>query len=247
MIFEGPGAFLPALMLGAFGATHCAAMCGGIVGATGAGTDARVRLKMASQVPILLGQNAGRIFSYATAGALAGGFGSLAAAVSFGGARSWLQVFSGVMMLGVGLFLAGVLPRFATIERIGLPIWKRLEPIGRKFLPLRTSGQAFGFGLIWGWLPCGLVYSALSIAVGSGSARNGAVTMLAFGLGTAPALVAMGTMASAVSKAARNRFVRAGAGVVIAAFGAMHVHLASERLLAARDTGPVCSHCAGVR
>ncbi|MEO6420143.1 MAG: sulfite exporter TauE/SafE family protein [Polyangiaceae bacterium] len=247
MIFDGPGAFLPPLLLGALGATHCATMCGGIVGATGAGTDARVRLKVASQISILLSQNAGRIFSYGAAGALAGGFASLAAAASFTGARSWLQVFSGLMMLGIGLFLVGVLPRFATVERIGLPIWRRLEPIGRRFLPLRTSGHAFGFGLVWGWLPCGLVYSALSIAVGTGSAKDGALTMIAFGLGTAPALLAMGTMASAVSRAARRPVVRAGAGLVIAAFGVLHLQLASARLLSPEDGGTVCRHCATAR
>ncbi len=104
MIFDAPLGFVAALMLGSLGATRCVAMCGGIVVATGTGVDPRLRLTMASQVPILLAQNAGRVFSYAIAGALAGGFGSLAAAFSVGGARSWLQVFSGVMMLGVGSF-----------------------------------------------------------------------------------------------------------------------------------------------
>ena len=243
MIFDAPLGFVAALMLGALGATHCVAMCGGIVVATGTGVDPRLRLTMASQVPILLAQNAGRILSYAIAGALAGGFGSLAAAFSVGGARSWLQVFSGIMMLGVGLFLAGVLPRFATIERVGLPIWRRVEPIGRKFLPLRTPRHAFAFGMVWGWLPCGLVYSALSIAVGAGSARSGALTMVAFGLGTAPALLAMGTIATTISRAARKPFVRIGAGLVIAAFGALHLHLASDSLLAAPDGhGATCCH-----
>jgi sulfite exporter TauE/SafE len=188
-------------------------MCGGIVVATGTGIDPRLRLRMASQLPILLAQNSGRIFSYAIAGALAGGLGSLAAAFSLGGARSWLQGFSGLMMLGVGLFLAGVLPRFATIERVGLP--------------------------------CGLVYSALSIAVGAGSAKGGALTMLAFGLGTAPALLAMGAMATTIARAARKPFVRVGAGLVIAAFGVLHLHLASERLLAVPDAqgaAPTCCH-----
>ena len=245
MIFSPPLGFVAALLLGAFGATHCVAMCGGIVVATGTGIDPRLRLKMASPLPILVAQNAGRIFSYVVAGALAGGLGSLAAAFSLGGARSWLQGFSGVMMVGVGLFLAGLLPRFATIERVGLPIWRRLEPIGRKFLPLRTSGHSFAFGMVWGWLPCGLVYSALSIAVGAGSAKGGTLTMLAFGLGTAPALLAMGAMATTIARAARRPFVRTGAGLVVAAFGVLHLHLASESLLAVPDehgAAPTCCH-----
>jgi sulfite exporter TauE/SafE len=132
------------------------------------------------------------------------------------------------------------------IERAGEPVWRRIAQVARRFVPVRSPGQALALGLLWGWMPCGLVYTALAAAVVSGSALGGAVTMAAFGLGTLPMLLAMGFAASAVARAARIRWVRAAAGVALVVLGVMQTAHAWAASSAASGAGAhVC--CAGRR
>ena len=122
-------------------------------------------------------------------------------------------------MLLLGLYLAGWWPALAAVEKLGGRLWRHLEPLGRRLLPVRNPLQAFGLGLIWGWLPCGLVYAALAWALASGSAATGAVRMLAFGLGTLPMLLALGTAAERLGRIVRHPRLRQAAGGIILAFG----------------------------
>ena len=131
------------------------------------------------------------------------------------GGLNWLRYVSVVFMIAMGLYLGGWLPRFAKIEKIGTPIWRRLQPLGQKCLPVKSLKQAFVFGAVWGWLPCGLVYAALVMAATSGDAVAGGLTMLAFGLGTLPAVMGAGLFVGFLSSIARNIWFRRAAGMLI--------------------------------
>jgi hypothetical protein len=237
---------LSALAMGLLGSTHCVVMCGGIVSVLHGGLTQLGRERRAEATRLVLGYNAGRIASYATAGALAGAFGALVDRVpALHGAELGLRLGAGILMVGLGLFLAGAWRRFALIERAGVPLWRRIEPLARRLLPIRSLPAALGLGALWGWMPCGLVYAALGLALGTGSASAGALSMVAFGLGTLPTLLTMGALATRLALLLRVTWVRRAAGVVIVAFGLLHVVAASAQIA----RGPSAPHtcCTGSR
>jgi sulfite exporter TauE/SafE len=212
-----------ALLMGLLGSTHCVVMCGGVVAATCSALPLDRGARWWAHVRYVLSYNAGRIASYATAGAIVGAMG--ASLASFGvveRAQLGLRLGAGVLMVAVGLYVAGFGRAMRWIERAGEPVWRRVARVARRFVPVRSPMQALALGLLWGWMPCGLVYAALAAAVTSGSTLGGVLTMAAFGLGTLPMLVAMGSAASAVARAARIRWVRSVAGVVLVALGLIH-------------------------
>jgi sulfite exporter TauE/SafE len=208
-----PESGYPALFLvGLLGGTHCVGMCGGIVSALSFGGRARWSL--------LLAYNGGRILSYAAAGALAGALG--AAGISLAGdapVRIALYLFANLMLLALGLYLLGVTRALALTERLGQRLWTHIQPLTRRFLPARTPAQAFPLGLLWGWLPCGLVYGVLATALGGGSAGAGAMAMLAFGLGTLPNLLAAGILLARMNAFVRRKPVRVASGLLVIAYG----------------------------
>ncbi len=201
-----------ALLAGLLGSTHCVAMCGGIVGALCGGLNTGA-LAGRARWPFLLAYNTGRITSYVIAGALAGAL--AAGAGSFfdiHNAHRIGRVIGALFLAGFGLYLFGVPALLAPLERAGEKIWRRIEPLGRRFLPPKNFGQALGLGLVWGWLPCGLVYSTLALAATSGSPAGGMRAMLAFGLGTLPMLLAMGLASQWIARMTRNIWLRRAAG-----------------------------------
>ena len=208
-----PDSGLIALFLvGLLGGTHCVGMCGGIVGALTLGAPARWSM--------LLAYNAGRILSYAAAGAVAGALG--AASLGLEGqipVRLALYLLANLMLVALGLYLLGVTRALAFTERVGQRLWRHLQPLTKRFLPARTVGQAFPLGLLWGWLPCGLVYSALTTALSAGSAGHGALLMLAFGLGTLPNLLLAGILLARLSEFVRRPLVRLSSGLLVLGFG----------------------------
>lgn len=211
---------LSAFLVGLFGSVHCLGMCGGIVGALTLGLDARLRRSPGALTPYLLLYNAGRIATYAVAGAMAGGLSTLIFAwLEPGAARLAARLISGSFMIALGLYLAGWWPGLTALEKLGGRLWRRIEPAGRRFLPVRRPLQAFGAGLVWGWLPCGMVYAALVWATIGGSAWNGALLMIAFGAGTLPMMFAAGAAAERLSRFVRHGAVRAAAGLLVIAFG----------------------------
>lgn len=203
---------LSAFLLGLFSTAHCIAMCGSVIGALTLSLPATIRQSPKAMLPYVLNYNLGRIISYALAGALVA---ALVSPLDDLGGLQWLRYVSVVFMIAMGLYLAGWLPRFAQIEKIGTPVWRFLQPLGQKLLPVKSLKQAFGFGAIWGWLPCGLVYAALVMAATSGDALTGGMTMLAFGLGTLPAVMGAGLFVGFLSSLARNIWFRRAAGVLI--------------------------------
>jgi sulfite exporter TauE/SafE len=204
-----------AFTAGLLGGVHCVGMCGGIVGA--------LSLAMPQQqkrLPLLLSYNGGRVLSYVIAGALFGGIGQFSTGLM---PVQWMQVslalIAGIMMILMGLYLGGWSGVLRHIESAGGALWKRIEPYGRKLLPVKNSSQGFVLGMLWGWLPCGLVYSMLIWALGSGSAVNGSLLLLAFGLGTLPNLIATGLLAGEFVPFMQRSSVRSAAGIGLIVFG----------------------------
>ncbi|MFZ5579540.1 MAG: sulfite exporter TauE/SafE family protein [Pseudomonadota bacterium] len=212
--------FITAFLVGLLGGVHCVGMCGGIVGALTFGLPAEVRQSPARVFPYLLAYNLARIGAYTVAGALMGGVGMLATGlVSFHAFQQGLQVLAGLFMVALGLYLAGWWMGLARVERAGGVVWRRIEPFARRLLPVRSPRQALLLGFLWGWLPCGLVYSTLIWALASGGPVQGAILLLGFGLGTLPNLMLMGVFAAQLGRFLRKRWVRGAAGGAVALFG----------------------------
>lgn len=211
---------LAAFAVGFFGGVHCVGMCGGIVGALSFGLPEAKRSRLRGNLPFLLLYNTGRIGSYTLAGAIAGGLGAWAVdLLSIRQLQLWLQLFAGIFMLLMGLYLNGWWRVLVRVEEAGSVIWRRLEPLGRRLLPVQRPTQALLLGAIWGWLPCGLVYSVVIWTLVSGSATDGAMLMLSFGLGTLPNLLAMGVFAVVLQKVVQQSWVRQLSGAVVMLFG----------------------------
>lgn len=211
--------YLGAFLMGLFGALHCVGMCGSIMGVLTFSLPTEIRQQPPRLLRYLGYYSFGRIFSYTLVGALAGAFGSgLLFRLSPQYGHTILLLSATALMVAVGLYLAGWFPALAYIEKAGAPIWKKLEPLGRKLLPVAHPWQALLYGLIWGWLPCGLVYSALFIALGQGGMMQGGLFMLLFGLGTLPAVMATGIFADQILRFSRNLQLRILAGVLLILF-----------------------------
>lgn len=208
---------LSVFLVGLLGGVHCVGMCGGIVTALSFATpNAKPSLAM------LLGYNGGRLLSYALAGAIAGAVGASTLLLNdFLPVSRGLYAFASVMLILLGLYLAGLSRAVLVLEHLGSGIWKKLQPLMKRFMPVRNPLKAVLVGMIWGWLPCGLVYSVLISALATGSAAHGALLMLAFGLGTLPNLLAMGLLAQRLQRFTRQPAVRLVAGLLVAAFGVL--------------------------
>jgi sulfite exporter TauE/SafE len=203
-----------ALVLGFFGSVHCLGMCGGIAAALGQALppeSAGWGLFHASVYSF------GRVTSYAIAGALIGFFGE--AFVAWTGLSIFLRVAAGLLILAFGLHVAGWWNGLSAIERIGLLAWRRLAPIGRRIGRPDRLWKTFVLGMVWGWLPCGLVYAALIGAAATGSAVSGAAFMTCFGLGTLPALLVASGFGARMSAFLAMRSARRAAGVALLIFG----------------------------
>ena len=215
---ENPVTFTSAFLLGLFSTIHCIGMCGGIIGALSLSLPAQIRSDKPRMLMFVTTYNIGRILSYSLAGLIAGAIGTgVLASVGFEQGHEFLRALGVAMMIAIGLYLAGWVPQLAVIEKIGAPVWKRLEPLGRRLLPVASLPKALAYGAIWGWLPCGLVYLVLVWALTAGNAVQGALMMLAFGLGTLPTLLATGFMTSWLTRFARSSTARQVVGLVIIA------------------------------
>lgn len=209
-----------AFVVGLFSSLHCVGMCGGIVGALAFALPSEVRREPALLLGYLLLLNLGRVVSYSLAGALVGLWGeALLYALGGGSLRLWLQWTAALIVVLIGLNLAGWLPRLNRIERLGEPLWRRLEPIARNLLPIRRPGAAVIYGALWGWLPCGLVYTMLLGAATRSDALQGALYMAVFGLGTLAPVAATGFFAGRLHDLARLPFLKQAVGVIIAIIG----------------------------
>jgi len=202
-----------ALVLGLLGGGHCLGMCGGLMGAL---TLAIPREQRARRVRLLMAYNLGRIISYAIAGFFSGLVGW---AVANSPGATTLRVVAALLLIAMGLYLAGWWSGLTRVERLGRGLWRYLQPFATRLLPISSIPRALLLGALWGWLPCGLVYSTLLWAASQGNAIDSALLMLAFGLGTWPVLLATGLAAERTTALLRRRSVRTTGGVLVILFG----------------------------
>ncbi|MCG8324791.1 MAG: sulfite exporter TauE/SafE family protein [Thiotrichales bacterium] len=206
---------LIAFNLGIISTLHCWGMCGPIITAYSLG------LRQEKQSPrYILIFNSGRISSYVIAGVLAGltGAGFAGIIQDFHG-QTVLQILAAIILICIGLHVAGWFPQFKRLESTGLVIWKLLQPLTTRLLPVDTYSKAFMSGAIWGWLPCGLVYSLLLWNLAQANAVSAGLNMLAFGFGTLPGMVAAGLTADRISEVFRRQNLKKLLGTVVILFG----------------------------
>jgi sulfite exporter TauE/SafE len=211
---------LTALVVGLLGGVHCVGMCGGVVSMLTMGLAPERRGRLGALLPMQLGYNLGRVLGYTLIGAL---LGALGGALVQSAALHWVQralyLLAALVMIALGLYLGGWWRGLTVVERAGGLLWHRIEPLGRRLLPIRHWWQAIAVGLVWAWLPCGLVYSMLILALGTGSAAQGALVMLAFGIGTLPNLLGIGLLAGAAARYLELTSLRILAGLLVIGFG----------------------------
>lgn len=202
-----------AFVLGLLGGGHCLGMCGGLMGALTMAIPAAQRGK---RLRLLVAYNLGRVLSYASAGLLIGLAGW---AVANSPAAMAMRVVAALLLISMGLYLAGWWSGLTRIETIGRGLWRHIRPFASRFMPVKNMPQALLLGALWGWLPCGLVYSTLLWAASQGDAKDSALLMLAFGVGTWPVLLATGLAAERLTALLRKRSVRTLGGIAVILFG----------------------------
>ena len=222
--------FISAFFIGLFSTLHCVGMCGGIIGALTFSLPEKVRNNRWHLVPYVSAYNFGRITSYSIAGALVGGLGDQLTGLAPQYGHLILQLSASVLMLGIGLYLAGWFPAFSKIEHLGKPIWKKLEPISQKLIPVKSPSHAYVFGLVWGWLPCGLVYTALIWSATAGTAQDGALLMLAFGAGTLPTVMITGILTGWFVRLSRSAYIRPIVGITVISMALITAYFALQHI-----------------
>lgn len=204
---------LSALVLGLLGGGHCLGMCGGLMAALTMAIPAEQRSR---RLQLLIAYNLGRILSYAAAGLLIGLAGW--AVANSPGAMA-LRVAAALLLICMGLYLAGWWSGLTRIEALGRGLWRHIQPLASRLMPVASVPKALLLGALWGWLPCGLVYSTLLWSASQGDALDSALLMLAFGIGTWPVLLATGLAAERLTALLRKRGVRMAGGVMVILFG----------------------------
>lgn len=222
--------FLPVLAAafgaGLLGSAHCLGMCAGISGLFAVGATVA---SINTQLPLAISYNVGRVLSYAFLGIMVAAIGSTAIG-AIPGLAGPVRLASGLLIVIIGLQVAFNWRLLTPLEKVGAAIWNRLAPRAKGLIPATSIASAAGLGLIWGWLPCGLVYGALLLAATTADPVGGGLVMIAFGLGTMPAMIATGLSASKLSTfMSRNQL---GAGLLIIVLGAATLAMPLSRILA---------------
>lgn len=202
-----------AFVLGLLGGGHCLGMCGGLMGAL---TMAIPPAQRGRRLRLLIAYNLGRILSYACAGILIGLAGW---AIASEPAATAMRVIAALLLIAMGLYLAGWWSGLTRIEALGRGLWRHIQPAASRLMPVSSVPRALLLGALWGWLPCGLVYSTLLWSASQGDAWQSGLLMLAFGLGTWPVLLATGLAAERLTALLRKRQVRLAGGVLVILFG----------------------------
>jgi sulfite exporter TauE/SafE len=219
MIDAGGVGLSAAFVAGVAGSTHCFAMCGGMSAALGmrsraTAVDARAAFVNASAYQL------GRIGGYAIAGALFGFAGatlqSMFDLMRIGAA---LRIASGILLILIALRLLIRWNALGGVERLGARFWSKLQPLAQRAARSEGRGRSLMIGLLWGWLPCGLVYSMLMLAAASGHAGQGASIMATFGLGTLPSMLTSSLLASQLQRMLAQRWARIMSGLLLIVFG----------------------------
>lgn len=223
-----PLTYSAAFLIGLMGGAHCVGMCGGIMGALAFAVPPEKRVKF-HLVPLILSYNIGRIISYSLAGALVGGL-SWLATDSFQQLGTLLRYIAGIMLILMGLYLSGWWPLLRYLEQAGSKLWQLLQPALKHLMPVKTPFHALLIGTLWGWIPCGLIYSTLIWAATAADWRESAIIMFSFGLGTLPAVLATGLLMERIKQLTQSKGFKRSAGGVIILFGlwTLPIHLFSQ-------------------
>ncbi|MFT5657182.1 MAG: sulfite exporter TauE/SafE [Gammaproteobacteria bacterium] len=238
--------FIAAILVGLLGSTHCLGMCGGIVSTLSMGLSDPTRQSRSSLLAHLIAYNAGRISSYSIIGAVSGLIGSSIAQLAPSGFPLG-KIITSVFLIALGLYLANWWRALSWLERIGSVLWRRIEPFGRRYLPVHNPAHAFGLGIVWGWLPCGLVYTVVAWSLTTGSWQQGAMLMFGFGLGTLPMLLAMGSAASSLRLILKRQSVRTASGIVIILLGIYTAYSGIALHSGAHHGNSMSSHSNGIQ
>jgi sulfite exporter TauE/SafE len=206
-------AITAAFALGLFSSAHCVGMCGGIMGALSMAIPAKAK---ARRWFILLSYNLGRILSYTFMGILVGLF---ARQITESGGLLWLRWLAGLLLIAMGLYLANWWRGLTHLEAAGRYLWAYLQPLGKSLMPVNHPAKALLLGGIWGWLPCGLVYSTLAYAMTQGTSTGAGAVMLAFGLGTLPSVLATGIAAQQLGRLLQRPGLRWSLALLVILFG----------------------------
>ncbi len=209
--------FGAAIVVGLLGSSHCIGMCGGIVAALNMGVRNEIGNRPKSLFVYHLAYNSGRIISYLLVGGLAGSLGAGMAQLGLSPVAG--KLLAAAFMIALGLYLTNWWRGLALLEKLGSRLWRHIQPLGQRLFPIQNPKQAFLLGLIWGWLPCGLVYSVVAWSLTSGNALDGAKLMLGFGIGTLPALLIAGTALSYFRNWVQSPLLRTSAGIMVIVFG----------------------------
>ena len=218
-----------AFVTGLLGSAHCFGMCAGLSGLFAVNASVA---SLRPQIPMAVAYNTGRILSYAFLGIVVASLGqtvvkaipNIAAPVRFA---------SGLLIVIVGLQVAFNWRFLAPVEKAGARIWNHIAPAAKGLLPVTSMPKALGLGLLWGWLPCGLVYSVLLLAATTANAVNGGLVMLAFGVGTMPAMIMTGISASKLSRFMSRK--QLGAGLLIILIGLLTLAMPVMKFSAGPD------------
>ena len=201
-----------AILIGWVGGVHCLGMCGGIVSALS------ISVPQSQRPALLLAYNAGRCLTYILLGALAGFLGYAGVSV-LGLGPKVLFALANLLLIGMGLYLMGWPMLVRPLEQGGQHLWRHIEPLARRFFPVTTPLRALMVGVAWGFLPCGLVYSALATAIAASNPLTGVLWMAGFALGTLPNLMLAGWMGAGLLNRLRQSSLRWLAGALVVAWG----------------------------
>jgi sulfite exporter TauE/SafE len=214
-----------ALLVGFLGSSHCLGMCGGLSAALGLNGQR-------SKQGLLLSYNLGRLCTYTAMGAVAGLFGEQLVTL-LPQIGELLRTLAGLLLVAMGLYVSQWWMGLTRLEMLGAQLWRHLQPLTKSLLPVQGHGQALRLGVLWGLLPCGLVYSTLSWALAAAQWQQSALLMLAFGIGTLPAMLSVGWLNQQLLLQLRGKQFRVLAGLMIIAMGLLTMispwlHLAGD-------------------
>ena len=223
-----------AVLIGLLGSTHCLGMCGGISAALSLNDQPARHL-------YVLTYNIGRLLTYTAIGALAGAFGAQLISASPQMALL-LRTVAGLLLIAMGLYVSQLWMGLTRLEKAGAYLWRYIQPLTKPLLPVKNQAQALQLGILWGLLPCGLVYSTLSWALATGHWQQSALLMLAFGVGTLPAMLSMGLLNQQLLSRLRGKNFRVVAGVLIIAMGLATILIPVSHQRGGHDHGQHGNH-----
>lgn len=213
------GFYLTAFLIGLGGSVHCLGMCGGIAGSLLFSATPNV-----GRTQLLLSYNFGRIFSYSLMGLILG-FVSEKWLLQMQESLVYLRYLGAMMLLLMGLYISQIWQGLRHFEKLFMPFFTPLKILSKRFLPLTNPLKAIPYGMLWGWLPCGLIYSTLAWSMSAGSAIHSALTMCFFGLGTLPGLIAISLTTDTLKNLLRHPLTKKVVGFFVFTYGIVLLYL----------------------